>query len=246
MNEIFISYENGDRPRAKIIAEALEHKGYSVWWDVVIPPGKTFDEVIKEELDCTKCIIVLWSRKSILSNWVKEESSEGVKRNILIPILIDDVEIPIGFKRIQAAQLIDWSGTLPNPEFDLLLKSVTELVGQKQSIEVPERKIIPLKDEQKKKGIKISKKILGILQMFKYVLYEEKVSKWLKLYTIMWLPWAALCTLFCLLGILVNDEFFSDLLVAAIIFLIFVIIPFMPIYIGYFWAMHPKGKIRIL
>jgi hypothetical protein len=47
---------------------------------------------------------------------------------------------------------------LPNPEFDLLLKSVTELVGQKQSIEVPERKIIPLKDEQKKKELKSQKK----------------------------------------------------------------------------------------
>jgi len=151
MSEIFISYASEDRPRAKIIAEALEHQGYSVWWDVVIPPGKTFDEVIKEELDSTKCIIVLWSWKSILSDWVKEESSEGVKRKILIPVLIDDVEIPLGFKRIQAARLIDWSGTLPNPEFDILLKSVTELVGQKQSFKVQERKIIPLKDEEIKK-----------------------------------------------------------------------------------------------
>jgi hypothetical protein len=151
MSEIFISYASEDRPRAKIIAEALEHQGYSVWWDVVIPPGKTFDEVIKEELYSTKCIIVLWSWKSVLSDWVKEESSEGVKRKILIPVLIDDVEIPLGFKRIQAARLIDWSGTLPNPEFDILLKSVTELMGQKQSFKVQERKIIPLKDEEIKK-----------------------------------------------------------------------------------------------
>ena len=147
MSEIFISYASEDRPRAKIIAEALEHQGYSVWWDVVIPPGKTFDEVIKEELDSTKCIIVLWSWKSILSDWVKEESSEGVKRKILIPVLIDDVEIPLGFKRIQAARLIDWSGTLPNPEFDILLKSVKELMGQKQSLKVQK---ITKKDNQMK------------------------------------------------------------------------------------------------
>jgi hypothetical protein len=138
MSEIFISYVNEDRLQAKIIAEALEHQGYSVWWDVIFPPGKTFDDVIKEELDSAKCIIVLWSRKSVLSNWVKEESSEGVNRNILIPVLIDDVKIPLGFRQIQAAQLIDWSGTLPNPEFDLLLKSVTELVEQKQPPEVTE------------------------------------------------------------------------------------------------------------
>jgi hypothetical protein len=140
MSKIFISYASEDRPRAKIIAEALEHQGYSVWWDVDIPPGKTFDNTIKVELDSAKCIIVLWSWKSVLSDWVKEESSEGVKRKILIPVLIDDVEIPLGFKRIQAARLIDWSGTLPNPEFDILLKSVKELVGQKQSLKVQEIK----------------------------------------------------------------------------------------------------------
>ncbi|MFV9631506.1 MAG: TIR domain-containing protein [Methanosarcinales archaeon] len=140
MSKIFISYASEDRPRAKIIAEALEHQGYSVWWDVDIPPGKTFDNTIKVELDAAKCIIVLWSRKSVLSDWVKEESSEGVKRKILIPVLIDDVEIPLGFKRIQAARLIDWSGTLPNPEFDILLKSVKELVDQKQSLKVQEIK----------------------------------------------------------------------------------------------------------
>jgi hypothetical protein len=239
MSEIFISYASEDRLRAKIIAEALEHQGYSVWWDVVIPPGKTFDEVIKEELDSTKCIIVLWSRKSVLSNWVKEESSEGVKRKILIPVLIDDVEIPLGFKRIQAAQLINWSGTLPNPEFGLLLKSVTELVGQKQSIEVPERKIIPLKDEEIKKsvgrrnkGIGFSKIVFGILQVFKYVIYEKKVSKWLKLYTIMWLTLAALFNLFCLVSYTPGEQsFFIDLVEATILFLLSVIIPFLPIYI---------------
>ena len=220
MSDIFISYASEDRPRAKIIAEALEHQGYSVWWDVVIPPGKTFDEVIKKELDCTKCIIVLWSRKSVLSDWVKEESSEGLKRNILIPVLIDDVEIPLGFKRIQAAQLIDWSGTLPNPEFDLLLKSVIELVGQKQPIEEEIKK----PDGREKKRIEFLKNIFGIPQVFKYVLYEEKVSKWLKLYTIMWLPLAALCTLFYL------AVFYLEWVDATILFPLFIIILFIPIF----------------
>jgi hypothetical protein len=232
MSEIFISYASKDKSRAKIFAEALEHQGFSVWWDVIIPPGKTFDDVIKEELDSAKCIIVLWSRKSVLSNWVKEESSEGVNRNILIPVLIDDVKIPLGFRRIQAAQLIDWSGTLPNPEFDLLLKSVTKLVEQKQPPEVtkpeeqkqppevPKRKIIPLI-------------VFRILQVFKYVLYGEKVSKWLRIYTIMWLLWAALWTLLCLDGFFVDDEhsFFVDLVSVTIVFLFSVIIPFLPIYI---------------
>jgi formylglycine-generating enzyme required for sulfatase activity len=129
MSDIFLSYKNEDKAKAQIIAEALEQKGYSVWWDKVIPPGRTFDEIIKEELDSAKCVLVLWSKKSVLSDWVKEEADIGKKRRILVPILIDDVEMPMGFGRIQAARLMDWHGTLPNPEFDLLLNSVAKIVG---------------------------------------------------------------------------------------------------------------------
>ena len=254
MSEVFISYKSEDLPRAKIIAEALEQQGYSVWWDMTIPPGKTFDEVIEKALDSAKCIVVLWSRKSVLSDWVKEEASVAVKRRILLPVLIDDVKIPIGFKRIQAARLIDWQGTLPNPEFDLLLKSVTEIVGQKEPLEVPNGIIISKPIEKGKTDTEVKKIEFGILhvlkhaiykgmfmiricviggiKILKYVLYDKEVSKWLKLYTILWIPWAALCSLFCLAILFVDAEssFFINLFICASVFLLFIIMPFLPIY----------------
>ncbi len=130
MSDIFLSYKSEDRARAKILAEALVQQGYSVWWDRIILPGKTFDEVIEEALDAAKCVIVLWSRGSVLSDWVKNEAREGVRRRVLVPVLIDDVKIPFEFRHIQAASLVDWQGTLPNPEFSLLLNSVAEIVGR--------------------------------------------------------------------------------------------------------------------
>ncbi len=130
MSDIFLSYKSEDRERAKIIAKALEQQGYSVWWDRIIPPGKTFDQVIEEALDAAKCVIVLWSRQSVVSDWVKNEAREGVRRRVLVPVLIDDVKIPFEFRHIQAASLVDWQGTLPNPEFSLLLNSVAEIVGR--------------------------------------------------------------------------------------------------------------------
>ncbi len=130
MSDIFLSYKSEDRARAKIFTEALEQQGYSVWWDRVIPPGKTFDKVIEEKLKEAKCVVVLWSQQSVFSDWVKIEASIGAKRRILVPVLIDNVEIPLEFSRIQAAQLVDWDGRLPNPEFDLLLNSVVEIVGR--------------------------------------------------------------------------------------------------------------------
>lgn len=239
MSEIFLSYKSEDLPRAKIIAEALEQQGYSVWWDMTIPPGKTFDEVIEKALDSAKCVVVLWSRKSVLSDWVKEEASVAVKRRILLPVLIDDVKIPIGFKRIQAARLVDWRGTLPNPEFDLLLKSVAEIVGPKEPLEVPNEIIIPTPIEIVKyegmfmKGtFMIRKCAIGSIRVLKCVLSDGGVSKWLKLYTILWIPWAAFFSLVCLVGIFSpgEDSFFYNLFMVITIFLIFVIMPFLPIY----------------
>ena len=47
MSQIFISYSQADRARAQTLVAALEREGWSVWWDRKIPPGKTFDEVIR-------------------------------------------------------------------------------------------------------------------------------------------------------------------------------------------------------
>src|SRR3989304_173051 len=130
MSDIFLSYKNEDKEKAQHIAKALEQHNYSVWWDVVIPPGQTFDEVIEAELKAAKCVVVLWSKKSVKSHWVRIEAHEGNKRRILVPVLIEEVQIPLAFSIIQAANLINWDGTLPNQQFDLLLGSVASKLGQ--------------------------------------------------------------------------------------------------------------------
>ena len=143
MSDIFISYSSKDRARAKVLAGALESQGLSVWWDRKIPPGKQFSKVIKEAMDEAKCVIVLWSKESVKSEWVQNEASEGASRKILVPALIDDVEIPFEFRRIQAARLVDWEGKSPHPEFDILLEAVRAITGQSLSpqrdSEVPPR-----------------------------------------------------------------------------------------------------------
>jgi hypothetical protein len=159
MSDIFLSYKSEDKPRAQIIAEVLELKGYSVWWDRIIPPGRRFSEVIQEELDAAKCVVVLWSKESVKSEWVETETSEGKRRGILIPVMIEDVNPPLAFRMIEAAKLIDWEGTLPNPEIDLLLKSIGEKVGrppvtkmeEEQQLNIVKEKEKALKEEEERK-----------------------------------------------------------------------------------------------
>jgi formylglycine-generating enzyme required for sulfatase activity len=144
MSDIFISYGREDRGKAKDIADALKRQGFSVWWDRNILPGDAFDTVIEDALDAAKCVIVLWSRSSVSSKWVKIEASEGKQRGIIIPVLIDDVNIPLAFRRMQAADLRDWSGKLPYPGFDNLLKAVAGILGRP----------LPVQPSQKTKGVR--------------------------------------------------------------------------------------------
>ena len=129
MAQIFLSYASEDRPRAKAFAEALRDKGWTVFWDRTVPPGKVFDRVIDEALRQASCVVVLWSEASVDSNWVKEEITDASQRGTLVPVLIDDVPLPLGFRRLQAARLVGWPDVNDANEFDQLMASIDALVG---------------------------------------------------------------------------------------------------------------------
>ncbi|MGA2740864.1 MAG: SUMF1/EgtB/PvdO family nonheme iron enzyme [Bryobacteraceae bacterium] len=129
MSEIFISYARPDRLRAEAIAKALQDHGWSVWWDWDIPAGKTFRQVIQEQLDKARCVIVLWSATSAASEWVIEEATEGKDRGILVPALIEKVRPPLGFRQIQAADLTIWKGEAAAPPLVKLRTDIAALIG---------------------------------------------------------------------------------------------------------------------
>jgi hypothetical protein len=128
MSDIFISHSS-DIERVQELAAILRGRGWSVWWDDQIRIGDTWRNAIKNELDSARCIIVLWSATSVKSNYVNAEASEGSKRGILMPAMIDEVEIPLEFRSAQTARLTDWRGTTTHPGLNKLLQSVSELLG---------------------------------------------------------------------------------------------------------------------
>src|SRR5258708_24786161 len=130
MNEIFISYASEDRERARMIAALLGERGWDVWWDREIPLGKSFDEVIEKAMAQARCVVVLWSAASVISEWVRNEASEGKRRNILIPVFIEHVEAPLAFRLLNGADLSDWSDDGGDAEFARLVEGVRELLGQ--------------------------------------------------------------------------------------------------------------------
>jgi hypothetical protein len=129
MSDIFLSYSRKDKTVAEKFAKLFESKGWSVFWDKQIPPGKSFDQFIKERLDASRCIIVLWSDASVASDWVKEEASRGIRQSKLVPVLIEKIDPPLGFGRIEAAELYNWTRGAEDPdqqaELENLLQAIT-------------------------------------------------------------------------------------------------------------------------
>jgi TIR domain len=122
--EIFVSYAREDAARVGPLAAGLEAHGYRVFWDRKIPSGKSWHEVLEEALGRADRVIVVWSKYSIKSGFVRDEAARAQLREALVPILLDDVPPPLGFGHIQAANLIDWSGDTSAESFRSLLSDL--------------------------------------------------------------------------------------------------------------------------
>jgi WD40 repeat protein len=129
MAEIFISYDKDDSEHAAQAAEALAKNGWDVWWDVQLRVGSKFREAIATELRVTRCVLVLWSRHSLHSDYVIDEADEGRKRKILVQAIVErDVTPPHGFGQYEYADLSGWKGDVKAPEFTKLLRGFSHLV----------------------------------------------------------------------------------------------------------------------
>jgi hypothetical protein len=149
MADVFLSYAREDRMKAGAIATALQARGWTVWWDRKITPGLGFEEVIERELMASRCVVVLWSRMAIGSNWVRNEAAEALERGVLVPVLIESVKIPIAFRHVHTADLVMWNGEDANDEWQEILERITVLT----SVDVA--KVDPLVQEHTTKSTSI-------------------------------------------------------------------------------------------
>jgi hypothetical protein len=127
--DIFISYSREERPAARHFAESFAKEGFSVWWDAVLRSGETFDEVIEKELRAAKAVVVLWSKRSVASRWVRAEATLADRANKLVPVIIEACDRPIIFELTHAADLADWTGDTSDSRWQTLISDLRRLVG---------------------------------------------------------------------------------------------------------------------
>lgn len=130
MSDVFLGYSSQDRSTAELLVNELERHGWSLWWDRRIRGGERFDASIEKELSNAGCIVILWSRTSVESDFVREEADWGRRRDNLVPVLIHRVKPPFGFGRIQALDLVGWRGERSHPGLNAVVTAIAGVIGK--------------------------------------------------------------------------------------------------------------------
>ncbi|HEX6741724.1 MAG TPA: TIR domain-containing protein [Sphingomicrobium sp.] len=136
---LFLSYARADEPQARRLAAALQQAGYTVWWDALIEGGATFSKSIAEALDSADAVLVLWSARSIESDWVRDEAAQGRERHRLVPLSLDGSHPPLGFRQYQVIDLTHWHGRRAAPELRAIERAIAALVGGAPPAAAPAR-----------------------------------------------------------------------------------------------------------
>jgi hypothetical protein len=136
---VFISYSSADRAFVEDLVKKLNERLVDVWYDKwEVKVGDSIIERINEGLDKADYLIVVLSKNSVKSRWVKLELEAAMikiieKGAFILPILLEDCEIPFLLKGRRYANFKDD----PKQAFDDLL-----------SVIAPETKL-PLEEKDK-------------------------------------------------------------------------------------------------
>jgi len=127
---LFLSYAHADEARARKLAAALEQAGYNVWWDALIEGGTAYAKTITHALETADVILVLWSAASVESDWVRDEAAQGRDRHRLVPLSLDGVPPPLGFRQIQTIDLSHWHSRIDSREMRAIERAIATVLGQ--------------------------------------------------------------------------------------------------------------------
>ncbi|MFM9864204.1 MAG: TIR domain-containing protein [Micropepsaceae bacterium] len=135
--DVFLSYARDDQTTARKFAEALEREGLAVWWDVALRSGDAYDETMERALKAAKAVVVLWSKASVESRWVRSEATLADRNKTLVPCMIEACERPVMFELTQTAELAHWQGEPTDRAWLTFLTDVRRFVGREAPAAAP-------------------------------------------------------------------------------------------------------------
>jgi hypothetical protein len=128
--DIFLSYNREDAARAKLFADAFAAEGFAVWWDAHLRSGEEYDRVTEAALRNARAVVVLWSKRSVDSSWVRAEATQAHRARKLMPAMIEDCVRPVMFELTQTAELSHWKGDRKDPAWQAFVNDLSDHVGK--------------------------------------------------------------------------------------------------------------------
>lgn len=132
MANVFISYKREDREWAVQLSALLEQAGFSTWWDTSLLAGEHFVERIQKELADAEVVLVIWSRSSAASKWVRAEALEAFNQSKLISVRIDQVFLGVPFNAVHTMDISGINSLYTSKQTGDLIASIQELCKPKR------------------------------------------------------------------------------------------------------------------
>ena len=103
-----------------------------MWWDATLRSGEAYDEVTEQALRTAKAVVVLWSKKSVASRWVRAEATLADRNKTFVPCMIEPCERPVMFELTQTADLCHWQGDHADDTWQAFIADIKRFVQRAQ------------------------------------------------------------------------------------------------------------------
>jgi formylglycine-generating enzyme required for sulfatase activity len=131
MSDVFVSYKKEDWQLTEPLVESLRTEGFHVWWDDGLTPRTAWDAMLEREIAAASAVVVLWTPRSVTSEWVRTEAHYGQDRGKLVPVMLEACTPPIAFMLRQTVNLTAWRGDRADREWRKLLTWIADLAATK-------------------------------------------------------------------------------------------------------------------
>jgi hypothetical protein len=128
MGDVFVSYASDQRGSAGYVVSLLEVAGFKVWWDRSLQVSHNYSSAIQQALESCKCVVTLWTKAALASDWVLGEATYALQDRKLVALWMEDVRLPPPFNVTQSLDLRRWKGSPDDLNWFSVVRSVRSFV----------------------------------------------------------------------------------------------------------------------
>jgi len=146
MANILLSYAQDDIRSAEHLVHRINQLGWDVRCDrdLSLVARNPYSDEITSQLNQAKCVLVLWTKHSVMKSWIRSEARLGLISRKLVQITdgVAKFNLPPPFFEFVSGDLTEWQGALDHPGFQHLIAGGTYLCGH-QGVQVADGLPVP-------------------------------------------------------------------------------------------------------